>query len=359
MANQPPFAEAQTRLTSSADVLTLQNGFPAIPQGDVKNTVAVDPNYRVGYAQLWNLSVEAQIKPNLLVQATYTGTKGTDLDLLRAPNRAQPGSPFNTELQRRIPNAPGFTYDTFGASSTYHAVQLLVQRQLSHGLMIQGIYTFSKSIDNASSIGGGAPVVVQNDNNFAAERGLSSFDVRQQFRSTFSYELPFGPKQHWMHTGWASAVLGNLQVSGLSGISTGTPFTALLQGNAADNTGTGSNFSTRADQIANPNLPSGQRAPLHFFNTSAFALPSALQFGDAARNTITGPGTFWINLALTKKFRTGQDGRVHTDVRWEVQNLTNSPTFVGLHTIVDSAQFGRVDSVKPMRNMDLMLRVNF
>jgi hypothetical protein len=230
---------------------------------------------------------------------------------------------------------------------------------MAHGLMMQGVYTFGKSIDNASSIGGGQQVVIQNDNNFAADRGLSSFDIRQQFRGTFSYELPFGQTKRWLHNGWASAVFGNLQASGLTIVNTGMPFTALLGGSASDNTGTGSNFSTRANQIADANLPSGQRTPLHFFNTAAFTVPSALQFGDAARGTIRGPGTFLVNFALQKKFRFGEDGRVHLDARWEVQNLANTPNFVGLETHLSSALFGHVQSVKPMRTMVLMLRVSF
>jgi hypothetical protein len=359
MANQPPFAQSQQRQTTTATVLTLENGFPFQSPKNIRNSLAVDPNYKVSYAQLWNVSVESRLKPSLVVDVTYTGTKGSHLDLLRAPNRATPGSPFSTDLRRRIPNAPGFTYETDGASSIFHALQLHVQRQMAHGLMVQGRYTFGKSIDDASSIGGGVPVVVQNDSNFRAERGLSSFDVRQQFRGSFSYELPFGPKKRWLHHGWLFGAFANLQVSGMTLISTGTPFTALLKGSAADNTGTGSNFSTRPDQIGNPNLPSDQRTLLHFFNTAAFALPPALQYGDAGRNTITGPGTFLIDFSLIKKFRFGEGGRVHTDVRWDVQNLTNTPNFVGLHAFVASDLFGRVRSAKPMRNMDLMLRVSF
>jgi hypothetical protein len=359
MANQPPFAQSQERQTTTATVLTLENGFPFQSPNTIGNSVAVDPNYHVGYVQLWNVSVESRLKPNLVVDVTYTGTKGSHLDMLLAPNRATPGSPFSTDLTRRIPNAPGFTYETDGASSIYNALQLRVQRHLAHGLMVQGRYTFGKSIDDASSIGGGVPVVVQDDNNFRAERALSSFDVRQQFRGSFSYDLPFGPKKPWLHNGGLFGAFANLQVSGLTLISTGTPFTALLMGNAADNTGTGSNFSTRPDQIGSANLPSDQRTPLHFFNTSAFVLPPALQYGDAGRNTITGPGTFQTDFSLTKKLRFGEGGRVYTDVRWDVQNLNNTPNFVGLHTFVGSDLFGRVRSAKPMRNMNLMLRVSF
>ena len=359
MANQPPFAKSQKRQTTTATVLKLENGFPLESSQTIGNSVAVDPNLQMSYAQVWNVSVESRLKRNLVVDVTYTGTKGTNLDRLRAPNRATPGSPFSTDLTRRIPNAPGFTYETDGASSIFHALQLRVERQMSHGFMVQGKYTFGKSIDDASSIGGGVPVVVQNDDNFRAERGLSSFDVRHQFRGTTTYELPFGPKKRWLHHGSLSGTFSNLRVSGSTTISTGTPFTALLVGNAADNTGTGSNFSTRPDQTGNPNLSSDQRTPLHFFNTAAFALPPPLQYGDAERNTITGPGTFWTDFSLLKKLKFGEGGKVSADARWDVQNLTNTPNFVGLHTFLGSTLFGSVRSTKPMRNMNLMLRVNF
>jgi Carboxypeptidase regulatory-like domain len=359
MANQPPWAQAQTLQTSLNQVLTLENGFPSQAPGAVKNTISVDPNYRVGYAQIWNLTVEAQFTPNWSAEITYTGTKGTHLDLLRAPNRAAPGSPLTAEQQRRIADASGFTYDTFGASSIYHAMQLRLQKRFTKGFMLLGLYTFGKSIDNASSIGGGAQVVVQDDTNFSADRGLSSFDIRHQFRGISVYELPFGDKKRWARKGFAAHLLGNLRMNGIAVVQTGTPFTARVLGNLSDNTGTGGNFSERADQVGNPNLPSDQRTPLHFFNTTAFALPPTGRFGDAARNTIIGPGTFNLNWALGRSFRFGKDGQYRGEMRWEVQNLANTPNFTGLSTVVNSATYGRVLGAKSMRTMDLSLRMNF
>lgn len=91
IAIQPPFANAQILQTSTANVLTLENSFTQQqPPGNVTNTVAIDPNYQVGYAQLWNVSMESQVTPNLVIDVNYNGTKGTHLDLLRAPNRASP-----------------------------------------------------------------------------------------------------------------------------------------------------------------------------------------------------------------------------------------------------------------------------
>jgi hypothetical protein len=355
MANQPPFATAQTRLSSSTQLLTLENGFPFAPPSTVRNTVAVDPNYRMGYAQIWNFTIETQLAQNLTTEVTYTGTQGTHLDLLRAPNRASAGSP----LDRQISNALGFTYDTFGGSSSYNALQLRVQRRFTKGLMLQGLYTYGKSIDNASSIGGGAPVVAQNDNNFALERGLSSFDIRHQLRANYAYELPFGERKRWAHKGWQAAAFGNWTLSGNTTLQTGTPFTARVLGGTVDNGGVGAGFSTRADQVGNPSLPAGQRDPLHFFNTAAFALPPSGRFGDAGRNTIPGPGLFTFNFSVARRMSFGRDKQRRLDLRWEVSNLTNTPNFTGLSTVVNSATYGRVLGARAMRTMDFVLRMNF
>jgi hypothetical protein len=325
----------------------------------VPNTIAVDPNYRVGYAQIWNSSVETQLARGVSLEVTYTGTKGTHLDLLRSPNRALPVSPLSTELQRRIPNAPGFTYDTSGASSIYHAMQVRLQKRMARGWMLMGIYTFGKSIDNASTIGGGTQLLVQDDNNFDAERGLSSFDVRHQFRGTWAWELPFGERKRWANKGWQAAVLSNWTMNGNATINTGTPFTARILGNAANNSGTGNNLSERADQVSDPQLPRDERTPLHYFNTAAFVLPASGTFGNAARNTIPGPGTVQFNMSAGRFIRMGKDGQRRLDLRWEAQNIFNTPNFTGLNTVVNSSTFGRVQGSRPMRRMDLQIRVNF
>lgn len=358
--DQPPFGITQARLTSAQQLLTLENGFTPGQLPSVRNSTAVDPNYRVGNAQVWTLSVETQFPGNWLMETTYTGTKGTHLDLLLAPNRPAPGSVLSQEQLRQINDAGGFVYDVSGASSIYHALQVRVQRHLAHGFLVRGLYTYGKSIDNASSIGGGAPVVVQDQNNFRADRGLSSFDIRHQFVGYYSYELPFGDHKRWLQSGWRSAALGNWRVSGITTLSTGTPFTARVLGAFGESAGAGLSSDTeRADQVGNPDLPSGQRTALHWFNTSAFVVPPPGRFGNAARNTIPGPGTILFNFALARRVRFGSEQRYGMDLRWEVQNLMNNPGFSLLYTVVNSDTYGGVRGVRPMRTMDLVMRVHF
>jgi hypothetical protein len=355
MANQPPFAEAQTRLTSASSILTLENGFPPAPPTTAQNTWAIDPNYRVGYAQIWDLSIERQFRDGWMLNVYYTGTKGTHLDLQIAPHNAPPGSPLAPDGQTQA--ASGFIYDTFGASSIYHAGHVVVRKRPTHGLMFVGDYAFGKSIDDASTFGGGTAAVVQNDNNFRAERGLSSFDIRHQFRGFTFYQLPFGPRQRWARGGWTERLFGNYRVNAIVTLNSGTPFTARVLGASTNNAATGASFSLRADQIASG--CGGPGTTTEFFNTAAFAVPPAGQYGDAARNTICGPSMFSLNMGLDRSFVFGQDRQRRLDIRWEAQNLTNTPHFTGLDTVVNSATYGRVNAVGNMRTMDLTVRVSF
>jgi hypothetical protein len=95
-----------------------------------------------------------------------------------------------------------------------------------------------------------------------------------------------------------------------------------------------------------------------WFNTSAFGIPTAC-FGDAARNSIIGPGTFTINSGLAKSVWFGRDGLRRLDFVWNASNLLNHPNFGGLSTVLGSKTFGEITSVGAMRSMQLTTRFNF
>jgi hypothetical protein len=200
---------------------------------------------------------------------------------------------------------------------------------------------------------------VQDDSNFRAERGLSTFDTRHQFRSFFVWELPFGERKRWAKKGWSASVFRNFSLNGNLTLTTGTPYTARLLGAASNNSGTGNNFSERPDAVGDPNLPRDQRTPLHYFDTTAFVQPAPGLFGSAARNTIEGPGTIQFNLSAGKFVRFGKDLQRRVEFRWEANNVFNHPNFTGLGTALGSANYGRVLGARQMRTMDLQIRVNF
>ena len=375
LAYQPPFATSSSQLSTSANPLLLPTGLVQIQNGNagrILNTTAVNPFYRDGRAQIWTLGTETTLSKNWLLDLTYTGTKGSNLDVLRAPNRAPPGTPpLDTQAELVIPDAVSFLYDQSGASSIYNALQVRLIHRFTHGLSFQGIYTYGKSLDDSSTIGGTSPTVVQQDGNTAAEYGLSSFDIRHQVRIFSVYELPFGERHRYATRGWEKHALGNWRLNNVITWQTGNPFTVLLGGSSANNSGTGSNFSERADLCrlddtcegasGNPNFGICGGSSLNFFNTSAFTVPATGTFGNERRGSVEGPCSFSWNLSLAKGivFGGSRERQHRVDIRWEVQNLTNTPRFNGLGTTLGSTIFGRVTSAASMRTMDVMMRFNF
>ena len=358
MLNQPPWAQARTIITSASQLLTIQNGFPPSAPDSITNTIGVDPNYRPGYAQIWNLSVEHQFGNQYVIELLYTGTKGTHLDLVSDPNQAAPGSAVGADQRRRIPNASGFAYESSGADSIYNGIQIRAQRRMSNGLRALFLYTLGHSIDDASSVGAGhISGLVQDFNNFRAERGNSFFDIRHDIRSTFGYDLPFGDRRRWLRSGAGARILGNWQLVGTTQYNSGNHLTAYIT--AQNTNGVGPLFSQRPDQIGDPNLPAGQRTINRFFNTSAFALPTVGKFGNAPRGSIIGPTLFNVNLAIERRMHFGPDDRYTLQLRWETQNFTNTTNFSNVITVVDASDAGLVTGAKGMRTMDILLRLHF
>jgi carboxypeptidase family protein len=353
LVDQPPFAQAATLITSPAQVLTLENGFPSVKPASGKNTYAVDPNFRVPYGQTWNLTLEDQIFHNVILSVGYVGTKGTKLDLLLAPNQAITGQPALKGLQ--------FRYETDGAASIYQGLQVNLRRQLHHGLALSVYYAYSKSIDNASSIGGVGAAVAQNLYNLEAERGLSVFDMRHRLLVHWTYEFPFGGRRRWLNRGGGLAnVLGDWQISGYGQVQSGTPFTAQLLGNQSVNASGAAFFSERADSTGEPvGLPGPDRTTLKYFNTGAFILPPPGAFGNAGRNTIPGPGLINFNASLDRFVTLSHEKGRRLDFRISANNVFNTPNYSGLAFVVNAVTFGRVTSVKSMRTLGFSIRLRF
>jgi hypothetical protein len=215
-------------------------------------------------------------------------------------------------------------------------------------------YTLAKSIDSSS---GG---VAQNDSNLAAERARSSQDQRHNFQTGFGYELPFGQNRQFFAN--ASPKLLNFiagwSFNGNLTLATGNPLTARYASSSGSSSGAALYNALRPDATGIPvTLPRNERTQLEYFNTAAFAIPAG-QYGTAGRNTISGPGSFLINVSVRKGFSLDERGR-RLDFSWQVQNLLNHPNWGGVSTTVNALNFGQVTSVRTMRSMSANLRLRF
>jgi hypothetical protein len=365
LAAQPPYAVTETNSASATgpSSLCLANGFfvanvscpvtnsatmnPST-EGTTTNNYAIDPRYRTAYVQMWNLNIQHEITPTLLLNVGYTGSKGSRLDMLRAPNRDASGL-VN-------PAVEAFNWETSQGSSILHAGTVRLRKRMTRGFSAGGTYTYSKSIDNASSIGGTAQVVAQNDQDLRAERGLSSFDQRQKLSADWTYELPWGEGRRWLtRPGFAQKALGDWLVQSTITAASGTPFTARILGSYEDVAG-GVNGTLRANYNGE-SIQIGDRSIKHWFNTAAFSAPPAGTYGTAGRNTIVGPGTWVFNFVLSKNFPIREGNGI--EARAEADNVFNHPNYSGIDTTVNSPTYGEVTSVASMRKMTLSLHYRF
>ena len=241
LAFQPPFSITQTNVSSPSSPLTLANGFPTPPPGSINNNYGVNPFYRMGYVQIWNLDLQQEITRTLILNMDYTGTKGTDLDILEAPNRTPTGI--------RIPGVAPFYWTNSVGDSSANAASIRVRKRLATGVSLGGTFTWSKALDDASTIGAGTALisptgavvgqvsVAQNPFDLSAERGLSSFNQEFKFTGDWLWEIPAGKGRRWFASpGVAQDFLGNWQWSGDWTIASGFPFTRELSAHTPTST---------------------------------------------------------------------------------------------------------------------------
>jgi trimeric autotransporter adhesin len=347
LSEQPPFAMTQTLTTSAANVLTLQNGLATAPtNATVLNTYAVQKDYKVGYAQSWNVSLQQNFSRSFFVELSYIGTKGTDLDTETVPNRAELGSsPLSSQQNLHISDAEQFIYDSSWGNSIYHAGQARLMRRFARNMSFNIIYTYSKSIDDSSTFGGVGNVVAQNAFDLSAERGLSSFDRRHVLNLNYVLSTPV--QASWWKRNWT--------LSGSALLESGTPLTARILGNQSNVAGTGVVGSGRAEATGLP-VEDGSG----YFNLAAFTAPPPGELGDAGRNTIPGPWMWALNAAFGRYFTLGGEGsRKRLELRLETTNTLNHVNITNVNTVVGSALYGLPTTAGAMRTADINIRFRF
>jgi len=353
LAKQPPFAVSNNVNTSTGNVLTLADGLLATSPQQVTNTFAVDRNYRTPYAGSWNASLQSDWGKGYFTEIGYTGTKGTRLDVRTLPNQAPPGSALSLTQLAQLGNATGFTFDQSIGNSIFHAFHARLMRRFNRGISFNAFYQFAKSIDDSSTFGGAGNTVAQNWLDIAAERGLSSFDVRHEFQASFVWTSPVaGPGSHMAPDSKMSRLLKDWQLSGSITAQTGNPLTARVLGNTQQLAQTGGTGSGRAEATGLP-IDTGSG----LFNLNAFTTAPVGSYGNAGRNTIPGPGTFALNAAFARSFHLAE--RRSIEFRIEANNLLNHVNYTNYYTVVNAVNYGLPSAAAGMRTMQAVVRLRF
>lgn len=363
MAQQAPLSKSLSVENSAACPLTLANGFT--PCAAISSdTFAINPNFRIGYAQVWSLEIQRDLPFAMQITATYRGTKGTHGPQEILPNTYPIGAP------NPCPDCPsGFVYETSNGNSIREEGQVQLRRRLMNGFAASLLYTWSKSIDDDAYLGGtghvtasepgvapspeppGPAMIAQNWLDPTAERSLSSFDQRQLVNVTAQYTSGEGLGGGALMSGWRGRWLKEWTVQSTIVVGTGLPETPLYE---AAVPGTGVTGVIRPDFTGAPLYSATGGAHL---NGAAYTAPAAGQWGTAGRNSIAGPSQFTLNSELERTFR--PHGKLYLDLRIESTNTLNHPAFTSWNTIVGNTQFGLPAGAGGMRNLQTVLRLRF
>jgi hypothetical protein len=353
-----PFVSAQTFNSSLASPVTFANPFPAA--NGVAGTLtpsAIQRQLPDAQAQQWGLNVQRELTRSLVVEVGYQGSKGTHLPLLFNLNQPPPGAGTVAQKQalRPYPAFGNISYLTARGDSSFNGLVARIEQRFSHGLSFLLAYMHGKSIDDTP----GTPYNVtpsrssaMDPSNFARERGLSGFDIRNRLVWSPVYQLPFGKGQPWLNgKGPASYIAGGWEISGILTLQNGRPFTALVSRDNANVLGSVDRPLVIGDGNAGP------RTVLQWINTSAFTLAPAGTFGNAGRNNLIAPAYEDVSLVVSRVFQFGD--RAALQFRVEAFNSFNHPNFDAPVQTVDNASFGSIQVAEAARQVQFGLRLKF
>jgi hypothetical protein len=330
-----------------------------------------DLNVHPTYVQNWNLSVEKQVGSDWLFSASYVGNKTTHI---WAAYEANPGLPVNVPANANGTCKAGQAPSTSnvncrralyianpdqgqyfsnlttlwdGANAEYNALLLTARHRFADNFTVLSNYTWSHCVSDQDFTGEltnsrptlySSPVTAPSVGLLKNDRGNCSFDVRQNFHTSVVLNSPK------TNGGVKGMLLNNWQLAPLFTYRTGLFFTVLTGADTALQ-GTTTSFKDRANQVGDPSqgtCPNGAAVGTTncWFNTTAFVTPASGTYGNGRRNTLTGPGAFNFDAAISRKFAVKERNEVQ--LRLDAFNVLNHPNLGSPTASVNNSNFGKI-----------------
>jgi hypothetical protein len=329
------------------------NQGPGHPTSGVIGFSAEDPSLRSAYIYQYNFGIQRRIGNDFSIEADYQGSSGHKLMVSLDQNEPIVNVNDPTKGGKVAPNEQVFPYPSFAritmgkdvATSHYNGLVTTGRYQGRHGIFLQASYNYGKSLDNSSSWStpSGQPGNIANPRNLNLDRGPSNFDLRHRAVFTYVIDVPAGPGHRVL--GWNNGVsrqlFGGWQVSGITTVQSGSPFT--VYNNATDFSGF-NQTSDRPDVIGSGPLTQDNRSVDSAFDTTFFSkTPPTGRVGTAGRDQFYGPGLVNFDFAAAKNFALHTE-RLRLQFRGELFNIFNHTNFSNPVSNESSSSFGKITS---------------
>ena len=324
----------------------------------------VDPHFRTSYGYHYNLTIQRELPRSLLLEAGYVGSdtfkteRQIDLNpVTLIPGRHRGSSPY--------PEFRDLLSQVSNGRARYDSLQVRLSRRFVSGVLIDGSYTYAKSLDNGTSPRNadlGFFGIFNSDARLDEADNLlwarSSFDRRHSFAVSYVYLIPGTGRR-----GTLGQLLNGWQIGGITQLRSGMPVDLLagdapnynLLYNRADLVAPYQRFDPR--QVRTFTVNGETITGNFFFDPTAFREAPPGQAGTLGRNVIEGPGINLTAISLAK--RTTLPGNHQLELRADIDNLFNHANFTELYPYADEPQFGRVFRTLPARRIQLCLRYRF
>jgi hypothetical protein len=312
----------------------------------------VQPDIRTPTVLAWNLKLEQEIAPRTALTVGYVGSHGYHQILSEDQNTPgfvvcpaatcsaslPAGTVYYPTTALANPKLANSTSWVSQGISNYNALEIDVRRQFAQGLQLRGVYTYSRNLDDGSawntSVSANTPAFVSFPGNPKADYGLAATNISHAAAINGTWELPIGHG----HAVLANAspilqdLLGGWNVSGIATLQSGFPFSPQLGYNP---TGNGDSRNPARPQL-NPDFHGSlySRTATQWFDPNAFAAPYPGTFGNASRDSLTGPGLTDVDFSFSKN--TTIHERLRTQFRAEYFNILNHTNFTTPNAVVFS-----------------------
>jgi hypothetical protein len=328
---------------------------------------------RTPYVEHMSFSIQRQLAKDWVLEASYTGQIGIKLlghnffNAARNINSPLTGAPPSTgNINDRVAYEPGIISAQSRElcncyRSWYHALNIRLDKRLSHGFTISAGYTLSKDITNQTDIGVGLISDVPDPFNLRIGEGPAIFDHRH----VLAISWVWSPEPRFSNR-WLNGIAGGWTITGLHRFQSGSPLTFLAGTDIAANGQSGAATSQYAElkpgvtaanlQISHPNTASMIN---QYFNTAAFVPLSQIPvgtYGNAARGLVYGPSYYDSDVAVLRYIPVGTE-RIKAQLRGEFFNVFNHPNFDNPTSPLSSNTFGRILAAEPGRVAQLALKL--